>query len=784
MNKEILNTLEFHEVRKRLAEMAPSSLSKKRALALVPETQEEKIVALLDETEQAMTCILREISTPLGETYDITDSIKKAEKRVVLDSKEFMDIAASLETYKKMHHYFEGEKHLLYPALEEKANQIIPQETLLERIHRVFNERGEINSHATVKLSRIRSDIDRVKNKIRKAFEKIIHHSHQESFFQDSIVTQRNGRYVVPIKEEYRYKFDGIVHDRSASGQTLFMEPMISVTLNNDLTELITAEKQEILEILRNLTLDIKQGAEILRNNCRIATELEFIFARGELAIQMNGIKAKHSPHRVLDLKNARHPLIDKNRVVPMSIQVGKDFHILVITGSNAGGKTIAIKTAGLLALMNQSGLFIPAEEGSTLPVYHEIYAVIGDDQSIQYNLSTFSGYVTQLLKFLPFVQKKDLVLLDELGTGTAPIEGAALAEAITEYLKQKKIPAVITSHFSEMKKMAYETDDMENAFVEFDPETLTPTYRLLIGGAGNSNAFNICRRLGMSDDILVRADELQKKSPLHHMEQVMEQLNTQIQSVEQKKIVLEENLKHAQELKKKLERETEKVEERKNEILEKARAEAQAIKRDLKIQSEQIIKELKKKSALLQEKIPASYIEGVRQSIEKMKVPESKNYRAPAEAGDLVVGAKVYVDTLNNEGEVRSVSGNKVTVACGIASVTVHKSHCFKANTKKSTPIKEPKHLVSSYPTFHHAAVATSLNVIGKTVNEAIPLVDQFLNDCFMAGVSPVDIIHGKGTGSLRKGIQAHLRTLNFIREFKMASPENGGAGVTEVYL
>lgn len=784
MNTDILHTLEFNEIRKLLWEVAPSFLSKKRALSLKPETDAEIIVMLLNETEEAVSCILHEIDTPLGETYDITDYMKKVEKHIILLPKEFMEIAASLDTYKKNYYYFEGNRHFLYPHLAEKARQIILQETLCAKIHKIFDDRGEIKDSASIKLSRTRSDIVTIKNQIRKAFDKILHDNDQKNFFQENIITERNGRYVVPIKEQYRYRFHGIVHDRSASGQTLFMEPMISVTLNNDLAELYTEEKQEIREILSQLTKEVKESRDILRTNCHIVADIEYIFARGRLAISMQGVKAHHSENGVLNLKNARHPLIDKKRVVPISIQLGGEFKILIITGSNAGGKTIALKTAGLLALMNQSGLFIPADEGSELPLFHEIYAIIGDDQSIQNNLSTFSGYVTQLTKFLPYVEKNDLVLLDELGTGTSPLEGAALAEAITEFLNKKGILSIITSHFTEMKKMAYETPNIENAFVEFDIETLTPTYKLVIGGAGNSNAFSICRRLGISSEILERADVLQQRSPLHHMEEVMENLNNQIQEVEEQKLLLHNQVKETKEIKAKWEEETQNILVRKNEILEKSREEALEMKRDLRIQSEQIIKELKKKSSLLDQMLPSDYVEKIRSSVEDMKIPKIKNRRLPIGNRDLVVGNRVYVDTLDNEGEITAVAGNKVTVMCGAISVNVHKSHCFKGETKKLKPVKQRVRSVVSYSRFQHEAVSTSLNIIGKTVSEALPLVDKFLNDCFMAGISPVQIIHGKGTGMLRKGVHNHLKTLNFVSEFKMATVENGGAGVTEVYF
>ena len=784
MNQDVLETLEFHQIRNKLCELAPSQLSKEMAISLEPFYEPEIIEKKLEETEEASILLEREITTPLGETHDIRDILRKAGKKMILLAKEFIDLSASLETYKKMHHYFEGERHLMYPALEEISALIIPQEQLIDHIHRVFDEHGEVSDRASPKLSRIRTEKEMIKNRIRKTFQQLVTDKDQASYFREAIVTQRNGRYVVPVKEEYRYKFDGIVHDRSSTGQTLFMEPMVSVRLNNDLAELTAAEKQEIQEILRALTEEVRKSSEVTRNNCRLATELEFIFARGKLALSMQGVKAIPSKHGVLDLRNARHPLIPANQVVPISLTLGKDFQILIITGSNAGGKTIAIKTAGLLALMNQSGLFIPAAEGSMLPIYKHMYAIIGDEQSIQFNLSTFSSYITHLTEFLDSVGEEDLVLLDELGSGTDPIEGAALAQAVTEYLQMKGTPAIITSHFSEMKKLAYETRGIENAFVEFDEVTLTPTYHLIIGVAGNSNAFSICKRLGMPELVLHRASQLKEGSPLHNMEEVMARLNQQSREVAHEKEAVLENLKQAEELRNDLKSEMDAFYKKKDSILEKTRAEAEGIKRELRNQSEAIIKDLKKKASDLAKEDLNHHISKVRGAIDDMKLPGKENRRELLPKDQLKVGTYVYIDTLGSDGVIAKVSGNKITVSCGLMKVAVTPEHCFVTKAPPKKPKKSAVAHFVSHASTSVRTIHTTLNVIGKTVDEAVPEVDRFLNDCFMSGISPVQIVHGKGTGALRKGIQDYLRTLNYIKEFHEADPRNGGAGVTEVFF
>lgn len=782
MEKDILEILEFNEIRKKLAELATSALSKKMALELLPSSVPEVVEKSLQETEEASVLLEREITTPLGETHDILETLKKAEKGSLLSAKECMDLSNSLDTYKKMHHYFEGERHLQYPALEEISSLLVPQETLISRIHQIFDEHGEVKDQASLKLFRIRTQKETMKSRIRRAFRHILEDKDQAAYLQDAIITQRNGRYVVPVKEEYRYKFSGIVHDRSSTGQTLFMEPMVSVELNNDLAEMTAAEKQEIREILEGLTEEIKKMADVTRNNCRLATDMEFIFAKARLALAMKGVKARHS-EGVLDLRKARHPLIPDDKVVPVSMTLGKTFRILIITGSNAGGKTIAIKTAGLLSLMNQSGLFIPAEEGSMLPVYDHIYAIIGDEQSIQDNLSTFSSYITQLVSFLPSAGEKDLVLLDELGSGTDPVEGAALAQSVTEYLQMKGAPAIITSHFSEMKKLAYETRGIENAFVEFDEKTLAPTYRLIIGVAGNSNAFNICRRFGMPDVILGRAIQLKNESPLHNMEEVMERLNSQSRDMNREKEEVDKTLRQAEELKNSLESARDEFYRRKDSILEKAREEAETMKRDLRVQSEAIIKDLKKNAAAMNRNKLGDKISDIRGKIDGLNVPGKENRREKLPKDQVKKGTWVYIDTIDSEGTIASVSRNQVQVQCGLIQVKVTADHLFKAKKPKKQekilPYARKKTMTRSV-----AVVHTELNIIGKTVDEAIPEVDRFLNECFMAGISPVRIIHGKGTGSLRRGVQDYLRTLNFVTEFHEADPSNGGAGVTEVYF
>lgn len=778
----VFESLEFDQIRAQLKMLAPSSLSKKMAEELVPSNIPEIVRRHLDETEEAVILLQKEIATPLGETHDIFPLLRNASKDIVLLPAEFNDILVSLETYKKMHHYFEGERHLVYPLLEELSSLIIPQDELINSIQRVFDEKGQIRDNASPKLLRIRAEKESIKNKIRKSFQNLLTDKSIADYFQDTVVTQRNGRFVVPIKEEYRNRFDGIVHDRSSTGQTVFMEPLTSIQLNNDLTELKAAEKEVIHEILLQLSHKVKSSREVIENNCKIATQLEFIFAKAQLALSMNGTKAVLSGNGNLELRQARHPLIDRDKVVPITILLGKKYKILIITGANAGGKTIALKTAGLFALMNQSGLFIPAAEGSVMPVYTHVFSIIGDEQSIQYNLSTFSSYITHLNEILKNVKNSDLVLLDELGSGTDPLEGAALAQSVTEYLQAAGASCIITSHFSELKKMAYESKGIENAFVEFDEEKLLPKYHLIIGAAGNSNAFSICSRLGIPPMILSRAVQLKEGSPLHHMEKVMAQLNHQRVELDHEQEKLKDTLARTEELKKNLEEEKKSLDDRRDSILRKTREEAENIKRNLRVESEQIIKELKQKKNALPKGNLNDYISQVRSSVNKIKLPNDPHGRIPLPKEKMQTGMCVYIDTLGNDGIIQKIKRDKITVQCGMITVNVTPDHCFTAS--RQTPKKSSGAVPKPRPSFAVRTIPTTLNIIGKTVDEAVPLVDRFLNDAFMAGISPVQIIHGKGTGKLRKGIWDYLRNINFVAEFHSSDPRNGGAGATDVYF
>ncbi len=782
----ILKTLEFDQIRELLALHAPSFLSKEKARRWIPSSEENEIRTWQEETEEAASCLQREVSTPLGETKDIRELLRKAEKEIPLSPQEFADLRISLETYGKMAAYFKDERESAYPLLTQLSRNFLDHSGLIRAIERTFDEKGEVLDQASPKLSRIRSEIVSLQNRVKQSLNTVLRDKDQENYLQEHIITQRGGRYVIPIKAEYRHVFRGIVHDASSTGQTLFMEPLLTVQLNNDLTELKAAEMQEIREILKALTERVAAEAETAAADCVQATDMEFIFARGGLAISMNGVRPVLSAKREVALCGARHPLIPAGQVVPIDFQLGKDFRILIITGSNTGGKTAALKTLGLLALMHQAGLFIPAAEGSSLPVFRNIYAVIGDDQSIQSSLSTFSSYMTQVIHIVGEMTERDLVLIDELGSGTDPAEGSALAQAITEYLLRKNVLAAVTTHFSSLKQLAYDTDGIENAYVEFDMETLSPTYRLIIGMPGNSNAFSISRKLGVPSEILVRAEELKELSPYRNLDKILERMNGQAKELERARDEEQENLRRSEELKAELLHEKEKLEQKREKVMVKTRQEAERIRRNLRLQSEEIIKELKQQFRESDKDQMLRHVSKSRADINQLEIPEGKTDRQPISPGKIVPGVSVYVDTFDSIGEVIGMSGDRVQIRCGGMSLTVGVKHCFDV---KSAPREayRPKKTMSgkrNVKPFAVKAAAAEINVIGKTVDEAIPEVDRFLDEAVVSGISPVMIIHGKGTGALRSGLHKHLRTLNYVEQFRLADEQNGGAGATEVYF
>ena len=789
MHSEAL--LDFGSIRERLAEHCSSVIAKELAMQLEPMRDAVKIKEALDETVEAMQSLQTEIEQPLGGTRDIRSACAKSRKEIVLSREELWDIYTTLGAYRRMYTFFR-EKYAQYPLLTLWAQDIPSHEKLERRFERIFDKKGELMDSASPKLQHLRSTIVKTKERIKNDLQAILHDKDNQKYFQEAIVTQRNNRYVIPVKQEYRYAFEGLIHDRSATGATLYIEPMRLVNLNNDLQEAVMEEEQEVLRIYRELSGLVRQNSNTLMDACERVSHIEFVYGKANLALAMKAVPAVLSGAREVNLIHARHPLIPANVVVPTTITLGTSYRILLITGSNTGGKTVALKTLGLLSLMNQAGLCIPAEAGSVLPVFNTIYADIGDEQSIEASLSTFSAHMTQVVFILKAVGSKDLVLLDELGSGTDPEEGSALAMAILEYFRKSGALLMVSTHYNELKRYAYDTDDIENGHVEFDERTLRPTYRLHIGVAGSSHALSIAARLGLPREVIDMAKANKDGSANRDMEAVLSDLNEQLRRTRERERALKKELEDTRRIKASVEREKKQMNERRKAILTKAQEEAQNLKRSIRIEGEQIIKELKSQFSEGDKQKRQDAITQARKSIAGVQIPEAPtDERRRIEAKEVVEGMPVFVDSLGQLGTVLAVQGKRVQVDVNGLTATVKLADLREAsrqeagNLRRKNETPQPKaRKRSGTAVLRQQQATTELNVIGQTVDEATVTVGRFIDQAILAGISPVRIVHGKGTGALRAGIQQYLKHLPQVKHYEIAGLDEGGAGATIVYL
>ena len=613
----------------------------------------------------------------------------------------------------------------------------------------------------------------------------IIHSASYRNMLQDPVITIRNDRYCVPVKQEYKNAFSGMIHDQSATGATVFIEPMSVVNLNNRIAELLSNEKVEIERILALLSSKVAEYDDLLLSNQEILADLDFVFAKGELSISMKATEPIFNTKGYINIKKARHPLLNPETVVPTNIYIGKDFNTLLITGPNTGGKTVTLKTVGLFTLMGQSGLHISAFDNSQLTVFDEVFADIGDEQSIEQSLSTFSSHMTNIVKILDKITNNSLVLLDELGAGTDPTEGAALAISIIQYLHKIGVRTLVTTHYSELKLFALSTEGVENASCEFDVQTLRPTYRLLIGVPGKSNAFAISQRLGLPEFLIEDAKEVLSHEDVK-FEDVITDLEINRKSLEIEKEKAEEYRKEAERLRVEAQKQREKLNSQREKIIRKANEEARILISDAKDEADKVLKEIRK----LQRIGNTKAIEEKRQSLKdkmskvesKLSKNEKKNYNVPEK---LVIGDKVKVHSLNQSGVVATLpdkNGN-VTVKTGIMKVTVNIKD-LSLDQSDSVIMATPKRFASSIKRKKASNVSAEIDLRGCLADEAIDLVDKYLDDAYLAGVSPVTIIHGKGTGALRKAVHTFLKTNAHVKSFRLGQYGEGESGVTVVEL
>lgn len=785
MEKESYKVLEYEKIREMLAARAGSSLGKERARSLQPSTDYAEVEEQLEQTAEAVR-IYAVTSPPFGGIHDLRPLLKKIHMGAVLTLEELADIRSTLYAMRNVKEFFKG-LEIEAPTLKEWAHGIEILGQLERRLENTLDEHGSLRDDASVELRRLRTEIQTTQNRIKERVGAALRAPENQKYFQEAIVTLRDERYVIPVKAEYRRFFPGIVHDQSATGATLFVEPMAIVELNNDVKQLVLSEQHEVERILRDLSQQIGGQQDILQENLSVLADFDFTFAKAKLAEDMDAQQPVMNREGRAHLRQARHPLIPRDRVVPIDIELGDAYTMLLITGPNTGGKTVSMKTFGLLVLMAQSGCFLPTAPDSTLPVYQNIYADIGDEQSIEQSLSTFSAHMTHIVDILSKVEADDLVLVDELGAGTDPEEGAALAMAILERLLAVKAATVATTHYSELKTFAYTREGIENACVEFDVKSLRPTYRLLIGIPGASNAFAISRRLGLSEAIILRAQQLVKEDHAQ-FEHVVNELEREKLVYEQHNAELAERQQRVTRLEQKVEAAKEDLSKRKGDLIRKAREQSAALVRRTRREAEDIIDSLKKQYDDQGIHARQQAIQEARKRLEEASsaarpgIMGQKHLGQKVDAKKLMVGDVVYLPKLDQKGTVVEISGRDVTVQLGSLRTTQKAASCrFLSHAEKEKSAKSNATGGFLRKTAH---VSREIDIRGLMVNEAEVVVGKFIDDAQMAGLTQILVIHGKGTGALRKGIHEYLKRHRSVDHFAFADLDEGGSGATVVFL
>ena len=788
MNEKALKTLEYNKIIAQLTDFAGSALGKELCRNLLPSSDLDTIRLLQKETSDALKRIYQNGSLSFSGICDIRGSLKCLEIGSSLGTAELLRICKVLEVCSRVKAYSRHEHNEDLPdSLDEMFDALQPLTPLSSEIRRCILSEEEISDDASSNLRQIRRSMKLVHEKIRSQLNSMVNGS-SRVYLQDAVITMRNDRYCIPVKAEYRGQVPGMIHDQSSTGSTLFVEPTAVVKLNNDLRELELKEAKEIEVVLASLSALAAENLEALSDDLSLLTKLDFIFARASLSKSYNGSEPVFNTHGYIHIKKGRHPLLDKKKVVPIDIYLGKEFDLLIITGPNTGGKTVSLKTVGLFTLMGQAGLHIPAFDQSELAVFEDVYADIGDEQSIEQSLSTFSSHMTQIVSILEHADQNSLVLFDELGAGTDPTEGAALATAILSNLHRRQIRTIATTHYSELKVFALSTPGVENGCCEFNVETLRPTYRLLIGIPGKSNAFAISGKLGLPSEIIDEARNL-----LSEQDESFEDLITDLENsrvtIEQEREQINEYKAQIEALKKKLEQKQERLDTSRDEILRKSNEEAHAILRDAKEYADTTIKnfhkfgkenisvrEMEKQRSQLREKMS---------SVEKnLAVNKNVPKKKTLSAKDLHIGDSVKVLSMNLKGTVSSLPDAKgnLFVQMGIlrSKVSINDLQLIDEavitgphlNRTGSGKIKMSK----------SASVSAEINLLGKTVDEALAELDKYLDDAYLAHLPSVRIVHGKGTGALRKGVHNYLRRMKHVASFHLGEFGEGDAGVTIV--
>lgn len=784
MNQKALKTLEFDKIIHILTAHAASEGAKEMCRKLVPYDNINDVERAQRETADALRRVYRKGSVSFGGIRDIRGSLKRLEIGGILGMGELLQIMSLLETAGKIRQYGQREADdTSRDSLDESFEFLDPVPTLASEIRRCILADDEMADDASSALLQIRRSMRQMNDKVHNTLNSMVNGS-ARSYLQDPVVTMRDGRYCLPVKAEHRSQVPGMIHDQSSTGSTLFIEPMAVIKLNNDFKELLMKEQQEIEKILSVLSEKAAAVTEILAEDYRILTALDFIFARAMMAKDMKATRPIFNTDRQIHIKDGRHPLLDPKKAVPITVRLGDDFDLLIITGPNTGGKTVSLKTVGLFTLMGQAGLHIPAFEGSRLAVFDQVYADIGDEQSIEQSLSTFSSHMTTIVSILKEVTLNSLVLFDELGAGTDPTEGAALATSILDHLHRQGIRAMATTHYSELKVYALSTEGVENACCEFDVESLRPTYRLLIGIPGKSNAFAISSRLGLEDFLIEDA-----KKRINAQDVSFEDMMAELQDSRVKLLNEQEEItrykSEVRTLRDALQKKQDRIDERKEKILSDAAAQANAILQEAKDYADETMKNFHKFGKA---SISVKDMEAERARLrEKIKENDSRTAKAAPKpkkklkAAALHIGDRVRVLSLNLEGTVSTLPNPKgdLFVQMGILRSQV--------NINDLEYIGEAENLQKGMTTgggklrmSKSAAVSTEINLIGMTVDEAIAHLDKYLDDAYLAHVPSVRIVHGKGTGALRTAVHQYLKRYKHVKSFRLGTFGEGDAGVT----
>lgn len=789
MQKNSFATLEFDKVLARLRDCASSNFGKELATKLEPADDVETVRYNLSLTTEAVK-IFAVNSPPFGGFRDVRETFKKIRLGSVADAEELLDVLSTMYAMRQVKSFFKATE-VDAPQLKSRAHEIEILGNLERQLDNAIDEHGTVRDTASVELQKIRRDLKNAQSRIKNEIFNILHDAGKQKFFQDAIVTMRGDRYVLPVKLEYKSQVAGIVHDQSATGATVFIEPLAVVNLNNTVKELEAADRHEVARILRNLSDAVRKNLDTLDDNIKILADFDLLFAKAKLARDMNATEPVLE--KFTDLKSARHPLIPSNEVVPVDIQLGEKFSMLLVTGPNTGGKTVSMKTLGLLALMTQAGLYIPAAFGSRIAVFTNIFADIGDEQSIEQSLSTFSAHMKKIVAILDDVTATDLVLLDEIGAGTDPDEGAALAMSILERLLAIGAATIATTHYSELKTFAYSTDGIENACVEFDAETLRPTFRLLIGIPGASNAFAISRRLGLPQSLILRAKQLITADHAN-FEKILSALESERLLYEQRNAEIFERQQQVVKHEKKIAEMRDEIARTKGDIIRKAKEKSAALVRETKREAEEIIAALKEQFDDSGVKRRQQVIQQSRDKLREAEVDSATGIIADKFVGTrinrdkLSVGDTVYIKPLDQKGTVLAIEDDSLSVQIGALRTTVKVSACrFVSHGQQETspPSTSTNQNRGSLGLLQKTATVTrSIDIRGMTVDEAEQVCGKFIDDAQLSGLKQILIIHGKGTGALRIGVHNFLRVNGSVANFQFADQDEGGTGATLVTI